>query len=124
MRWSFSFGAFEQQVSAPRDLVLGMYKHPPFYFSLVALPRDPKRKPRIRNGGAVRGNHFLSVSSLLQGAKDIFKIARDFPLSLGAEVTRRNLNVQPTIKIRAGYRFNVRVNRDVLFDAPYHLLEM
>jgi type IV secretory pathway VirB10-like protein len=38
---------------------------------------------------------------------------------LGAEVTRRNLNVQPTIKIPIGYRFNVRVNRDVLFDAPY-----
>jgi len=43
---------------------------------------------------------------------------------LGAEVTRRNLNVQPTIKIRVGYRFNVRVNRDVLFDAPYRAIEM
>jgi type IV secretory pathway VirB10-like protein len=38
---------------------------------------------------------------------------------LGAQVTRRNLTVQPTIKIPVGYRFNVRVNRDVLFDAPY-----
>jgi type IV secretion system protein TrbI len=38
---------------------------------------------------------------------------------LGVEVTRRNLNVQPTIKIPIGYRFNVRVNRDMLFDAPY-----
>jgi type IV secretion system protein VirB10 len=38
---------------------------------------------------------------------------------LGAEITRRNLNVQPTIKIPAGYRFNVRVNRDIAFDAPY-----
>jgi len=27
--------------------------------------------------------------------------------------------VQPTIKIGVGYRFNVRVNRDILFDAPY-----
>jgi type IV secretion system protein TrbI len=43
---------------------------------------------------------------------------------LGAEVTRRNLNVQPSIKIRVGYRFNVRVNRDVLFDAPYRAIEM
>jgi hypothetical protein len=24
--------------------------------------------------------------------------------------------VQPTLKIRVGYRFNVRVNRDILFD--------
>jgi type IV secretion system protein VirB10 len=38
---------------------------------------------------------------------------------LGTEITRRNLNVQPTIKIPAGYRFNVRVNRDILFDGPY-----
>jgi type IV secretion system protein VirB10 len=38
---------------------------------------------------------------------------------LGAEITQRNLNIQPTIKISTGYRFNVRVNKDLLFDAPY-----
>ena len=38
---------------------------------------------------------------------------------LGSQITRRNLSVQPTIKISAGYRFNVRVNRDILFDSPY-----
>ena len=38
---------------------------------------------------------------------------------LGAQITRRNLNVQPTIKVATGFRFNVRVNRDILFDAPY-----
>jgi len=38
---------------------------------------------------------------------------------LGAQITRRNLNVQPTVKISVGYRFNVSVNRDILFDAPY-----
>jgi len=43
---------------------------------------------------------------------------------LGAEITRRNLNIQPTIKIREGYRFNVRVNRDMLFDSPYSPVEM
>jgi len=42
---------------------------------------------------------------------------------LGAEATRRNLNVQPTIKIPAGYQFHVRVNRDIVFDAPYRPLE-
>ena len=36
-----------------------------------------------------------------------------------AAMTRKNMNVQPTIQIRAGYRFTVRVNRDMLFDAPY-----
>jgi type IV secretion system protein TrbI len=38
---------------------------------------------------------------------------------LGVEVTRRNLNVQPTIRVPVGYRFSVRVNRDILFDSPY-----
>ncbi len=38
---------------------------------------------------------------------------------LGADVTRRNLNIQPTIKVPIGYRFNVRVNRDILFDGPF-----
>lgn len=37
----------------------------------------------------------------------------------GAMITRRNLNVQPTIKVPVGYKFTVRVNRDILFDAPY-----
>ena len=38
---------------------------------------------------------------------------------LGMEVTRRNLDIQPTIKIRVGYRFNVRVNKDIAFEEPY-----
>lgn len=38
---------------------------------------------------------------------------------LGMEVTRKNLNIQPTVKIRPGYRFNVRVNRDIAFTKPY-----
>ncbi len=41
----------------------------------------------------------------------------------GAEITRRNLNVQPTIKVPAGYKFVVRVNRDILFEAPYEPAE-
>jgi len=38
---------------------------------------------------------------------------------LGVEVTRRNLNIQPTIVVRPGYRFFVRVEKDVLFNGPY-----
>jgi type IV secretory pathway VirB10-like protein len=38
---------------------------------------------------------------------------------VGSEITRKNLSIQPTIKVPVGYRFNVRVNRDILFDAPY-----
>jgi type IV secretory pathway VirB10-like protein len=38
---------------------------------------------------------------------------------LGVEVTRRNLNVQPTIVVRPGYRFFVRVEKDIPFNGPY-----
>lgn len=38
---------------------------------------------------------------------------------LGVEVTRRNLNIQPTIKIRPGYRFVVKVDRAIAFPSPY-----
>jgi type IV secretion system protein VirB10 len=41
----------------------------------------------------------------------------------GAQITRRNLNVQPTIKVPAGYKFVVRVNRDILFEAPYQPIQ-
>jgi type IV secretion system protein TrbI len=37
----------------------------------------------------------------------------------GAQITRQNLNVQPTIKVPVGYQLTVRVNRDILFEAPY-----
>jgi len=38
---------------------------------------------------------------------------------LGVEVTRRNLNIQPTIIVRPGYRFFMRVEKDILFNGPY-----
>jgi type IV secretion system protein VirB10 len=41
----------------------------------------------------------------------------------GAQITRPNLNVQPTIKVPTGYKFTVRVNRDILFEAPYQSVE-
>jgi type IV secretory pathway VirB10-like protein len=37
----------------------------------------------------------------------------------GMEITRKNINVQPTLKVRAGERFAVSVNRDIIFDGPY-----
>ena len=42
---------------------------------------------------------------------------------LGAQIARRNLNVPPTVRIPAGYRFNARVNRGILFDGPYEPIE-
>jgi type IV secretion system protein VirB10 len=37
---------------------------------------------------------------------------------VGVEVTRRNLNIRPAIVVRPGYRFFVRVEKDLLFRPP------
>lgn len=37
---------------------------------------------------------------------------------IGQEMTRRNMDIQPTLEIRSGYRFNVMVNKDLIL-RPY-----
>jgi type IV secretion system protein VirB10 len=39
---------------------------------------------------------------------------------VGSQLTQRQLNIQPTITVPVGFKFNVRVDRDMLFDAPYN----
>ncbi|WP_339145267.1 TrbI/VirB10 family protein [Pseudoalteromonas galatheae] len=36
-----------------------------------------------------------------------------------ARMIMKNLNIAPTIEIRSGFRFNVMVNKDIVFDSPY-----
>jgi type IV secretion system protein VirB10 len=36
-----------------------------------------------------------------------------------SQILRRNLRIQPTLEIRAGYKFNIQVNKDLIFAAPY-----
>jgi type IV secretion system protein VirB10 len=38
---------------------------------------------------------------------------------LGIQIAQRNLQVQPTIEIRKGYRMNVMVSRDIVFPGTY-----
>jgi len=38
---------------------------------------------------------------------------------LGEQIANRNMQVQPTIEIRKGYRLNVMVNRDIVFPGTY-----
>jgi type IV secretion system protein VirB10 len=38
---------------------------------------------------------------------------------LGTEIARRNMNVQPTLVIRPGYRFNIAVMKDLVLHVPY-----
>lgn len=40
----------------------------------------------------------------------------------GTEMARRNLNVQPTLEIRSGYRFNITVMKDLILPRPYPAL--
>ena len=37
---------------------------------------------------------------------------------VSGEMMRRNMQIQPTIEIRPGYRFNVMANRDMILE-PY-----
>lgn len=38
---------------------------------------------------------------------------------VGQQITNRNLNIQPTLEIRPGFRFNVFVNKDIILE-PYN----
>jgi type IV secretory pathway VirB10-like protein len=68
---------------------------------------------------AISQNHNRSVLTYPSPSQTAGSAVGQQASELGAQVTRRNLNVQPTIRIGAGYRFNVRVNRDIVFDAAY-----
>jgi len=36
-----------------------------------------------------------------------------------SQLISRNINVSPTLQIRPGYRFNVTVTKDMVFNKPY-----
>jgi type IV secretion system protein VirB10 len=38
---------------------------------------------------------------------------------VASQMIRREMNVQPTLQIRPGYRFNVLVSKDLIFETPY-----
>jgi len=63
-----------------------------------------------------RSQSILAYPTPAQAAETA--VGQDLAMT-AAQATRRNMNVQPTIKVAAGYRFTVRVNRDILFEAPY-----
>jgi type IV secretion system protein TrbI len=66
------------------------------------------------------GNSTLSYPSNTQLAASA---AGQQAAQLGEQITTRNLNVQPTIKIRPGYVFDVRVMKSVIFPGPYKALD-
>lgn len=43
---------------------------------------------------------------------------------VSAQVTRKNLNIQPTLEQQYGYRFNVMVNQDLVFPGEYNQIDI
>jgi type IV secretory pathway VirB10-like protein len=68
---------------------------------------------------AITQNRQQSVLVYPSATQDAESAAGREVSQLGTQITRKNLNIQPTVKIPAGYKFNVRVNRDILFEEPY-----
>ncbi len=58
-------------------------------------------------------------SNILSNQEQVSAAAGREISQLGVEMARRNLQIQPTIKIRPGYRFVVKVDRAIAFPSPY-----
>lgn len=65
-------------------------------------------QPRESSFGAVPSASQIAAAALGQ------EIGR-----VTAEITRRNVNLQPTLEIRPGYLFNVEVTADMILPGPY-----
>jgi type IV secretory pathway VirB10-like protein len=71
---------------------------------------------QISQGTFASGNQATDTSDL----REILAAALGQNLgNLGTEWARRNLNVQPTLEIRSGYRFNIAVMKDLVLPGPY-----
>ncbi len=81
--------------------------------SMFTVAFDLSQRRTYGNGGLM----YPSASDTASAA-----VGREMSQT-GAMITRRNLNVQPTVKVPVGYKFTVRVNRDILFEVPYDPLQ-
>ena len=67
---------------------------------------------------------FQSVPGAIDGDEDaepdsrLEEIAATNVSETGQQLVDRNLKIQPTLRVRTGYRFNVLVNRDIIFPGP------
>ena len=136
-------GAYDSQVSFGQRRVLVVWHRVMFpdasTLELGAMPgvdeagfagvRDQVRTHFLRIFGSATLLSFLGAGAQLAEPQDndpgalsareilIAELAREWN-QLGQEMIRRGMNVQPTLIIRPGYRFNVLVNKDLIL-APY-----
>ena len=50
---------------------------------------------------------------------DLGDAAAQQAASVGSDIVRRQLDIQPTITVRPGFRLNILVSKDIAFPAPY-----
>ena len=67
-----------------------------------------------------QGNHRGSILDGTSASDRAARGAAEEISRLGSEITRRNLNIAPTIEIPAGFRLNAFVEGDLVFQRPYH----
>jgi type IV secretion system protein VirB10 len=78
--------------------------------SLISAGAQLSQPDESGNGSEITANELLAAELGRQWGQ------------VGQEMTRRNLNIQPTLEIRPGYRFNVMVNKDLILE-PYRLVK-
>ncbi len=66
------------------------------------------------------GNEIGDQDNDAVDTSELEKVAAANIAETGRELTERNLGIQPTIRVRAGYVFNIFVERDIVFPRAYN----
>lgn len=100
--------------------------HSPFVVADCGLLRTSADVSELLGTFADFGSAAAKIADICDTTVDLcgfWRVDRSYsmprPTSDNGFCNHRNLNVQPTIKVPIGYRFNGRVNRELLFEAPY-----
>ncbi len=78
------------------------------------------------SGGSAYAMDRLNNSNQDSGSSDAPTMQDSMAMALAnqlgqttARLLEKNLNIKPTLEIRPGYRFNIIVTKDIVFEAPY-----
>jgi len=68
------------------------------------------------NAELASANRNANAGSVVIATRDS---AQDTVNQIGQSITRKNLNIQPTLTVRPGFEVTVIVNKDIVFSEPY-----
>jgi type IV secretion system protein VirB10 len=78
------------------------------------------------SGGSAYAMDRLNNSNQDSGSSDAPSMQDSMAMALAnqlgqttARLLEKSLNIKPTLEIRPGYRFNIIVTKDIVFEAPY-----